>query len=130
MWQCHLIPWDEWMRLGPRGRPIGAMTLASAEHAERIAFLLSPEYRRDWAGRRPPVLVMLPSRYAWPIDRLATDDNGSMLTGGWTVTGDPPAVTVNPSISLKGRWHGWIRGGVITDDCEGRRYDADGLLLP
>lgn len=129
MWQCRLVPWEEWKRLGQRGRPIGAMAFASAEHAERIAFVLSPEYKRDWLGRRPPILVMLPSRCPWPIDRLATDNAGRMLASGWTVTGDPPAVTVHPSINLKGRWHGWIRDGVITDDCEGRRYDADGFLL-
>lgn len=30
----------------------------------------------------------------------------------WTTTGTPPALTVNPSIDT-GRWHGWLRAGVL-----------------
>ena len=38
----------------------------------------------------------------------------------WTRTGDVPNVTVTPSINWFGHYHGWLRDGVLTDDCEGR----------
>ncbi len=41
---------------------------------------------------------------------------------GWKVTGDAPKITVEPSINVVGSYHGWIRDGVITDDCEGRKF--------
>lgn len=41
---------------------------------------------------------------------------------GWDVTGEAPNITVNPSINIIGSYHGWIRNGVITDDCEGRKF--------
>lgn len=46
----------------------------------------------------------------------------------WQTSGEPPNITVNPSINVEGVWHGWIQGGVISDD-PGHRYDADGRLL-
>jgi hypothetical protein len=45
---------------------------------------------------------------------------------GWSVSGDAPRITVEPSINIVGSYHGWIRDGVISDDCEGRRFNADG----
>ncbi len=31
----------------------------------------------------------------------------------WDVTGEPPNITVSPSINVIGIWHGWIRDGVL-----------------
>lgn len=73
-------------------------------------------YNRGWS-------VRLPGLHAFWSKRIASDGKP------WDVNGEPPNVTVSPSINLLGVWHGWIRNGVITDDCEGRRYDADGRLL-
>lgn len=40
----------------------------------------------------------------------------------WSITGEAPNVTVDPSINCVGTYHGWIRDGVISDDCEGRTF--------
>ena len=42
----------------------------------------------------------------------------------WTVEGDWPNVTITPSINCPGYYHGWIRDGQITDDCEGRVFNG------
>lgn len=41
---------------------------------------------------------------------------------GWDVSGEAPKITVSPSINIVGSYHGWIRDGVISDDCEGRKF--------
>jgi len=37
--------------------------------------------------------------------------------GKWTRTGEPPNVTVNPSLNVNegnpGAWHGWLQNGVL-----------------
>lgn len=86
----------------------------------------SPHYLRHNA-HRPPLIVCLPSKhgrfhaYPWCIDEQAHDRSGPH-GDGWTVTGDAPRITMQPSINIVGDYHGWIRDGVITEDCEGRTY--------
>lgn len=41
----------------------------------------------------------------------------------WTITGTAPKFTASPSIASP-RYHGWLRDGVLTPDCEGRIYGA------
>jgi hypothetical protein len=81
---------------------------------------LSPSY---WAERsqRPPLVVRLPGPVDFCIDERAYKD-GQHYGDGWTVTGEGSAMTLSPSINIGGIYHGWIRDGVITDDCEGRVY--------
>jgi hypothetical protein len=43
----------------------------------------------------------------WPIDLLSTESGGR-----WTRTGEPPKVTVTPSIII-GNYHGWLRDGAL-----------------
>lgn len=52
--------------------------------------------------------VMLPDDTVWDIDGPATGG------GRWTRTGDPPVVTVTPSIQSVG-YHGFLTDGVLTD---------------
>lgn len=52
--------------------------------------------------------------------------NHGVHEGGWTVTGEPEALTVTPSINLIGVYHGFLTAGVISDDCETRVYDEEG----
>lgn len=33
----------------------------------------------------------------------------------WNVTGEPPEITVTPSINDPGRWHGFITNGELVD---------------
>lgn len=81
---------------------------------------LSPEYHRDNA-RRPPLIVRFPGRRVFCVDEVVVTDGG-YGTNGWQVSGEVPHITVSPSINLIGDYHGWIRDGVITDDCEGRMF--------
>lgn len=67
-----------------------------------------PEVHRR-AGVRP-MAVVLPGEGG--IHCLHTSPS-SAPADGWTVTGDLPNVTVHPSIDVHGRWHGWLRDGVL-----------------
>lgn len=67
--------------------------------------------------------VRLPGNVIWYMHHPGT--NGCK----WTVTGDPPNVTASPSINFMGIYHGWVQNGVVTDDCEGRRFNADGCRI-
>lgn len=62
--------------------------------------------------------VMLPAGQEWVIYSYASGAPKQK----WQVTGTPPNITVSPSISQVGYYHGFIKGGVITDDCEGRKF--------
>jgi hypothetical protein len=91
--------------------------IGSVWPAERFAdWMLSDEYRAQHAGKRPPYFVQLPSG-PFGIDSPYSDS-----THGWTVTGEPPRFSLSPSINVVGCYHGFIRDGVITDDCEGRTF--------
>lgn len=84
--------------------------------------LLSEEYFQRWRGKRPPLVVRLPNGGEFCIDSRPTG-GGS----GWDVMGEPPNITVHPSIvynkHLPGRgYHGWLQNGVLSDDLEGRTY--------
>jgi hypothetical protein len=81
-------------------------------------FWTSTQYDRDWAGKRPPLVVVLPGGHAHCVDIGGTGNRD-----GWIVTGEPPRITVSPSINVHGIYHGWIKEGVITDDCEGRKFE-------
>ncbi|HET7559244.1 MAG TPA: hypothetical protein VFK80_04730 [Limnochordia bacterium] len=87
---------------------------------------LSAQYERDWQGNRRPLFVMLPSGIATCVDwayfgRFETPDRQ-----GWTVSGEPPNITVHPSILINpdspNGYHGWLRDGILSDDIDGRRY--------
>lgn len=83
---------------------------------------LSPAYLNERRAHRPPLVVELPGNAgAFCIDSRAWRD-GVPYGNGWTVTGEPPRITLSPSININGHYHGWIRDGLITDDCEGRVF--------
>lgn len=75
-----------------------------------------------WAGPDGRSLVMrLPGNGEWTID--GPSQNGP----GWERTGEPPRITVRPSIlsypSTAGPgYHGWLTDGILSDDLEGRIY--------
>ena len=61
----------------------------------------------------------------WNIDRgrlMNSDPDrvGKKPLSQWTRSGEPPNVTANPSINWVGTYHGWLKNGELTDDCEGR----------
>jgi hypothetical protein len=81
--------------------PLGAMwwvdhypaSFDSKLHAER--------------GGGPHLFVKTPGG-PWDID--AKSSNGD----GWTRTGTPPHITAHPSILIEGRYHGWLKDGVLS----------------
>ena len=116
-WTCFMA------RLDQRHQP-GAMWFAEPDDPF-ISQYLSPEYQRDHAGRRAPLMVTLPNREVMCLDICF-----SGKTNGWTVTGTAPNVTVSPSIHAAGRYHGWLRDGVLSDDVEGRTFESRGAVAP
>lgn len=113
---------------------------------------LSPRYWALPEPRRAPIIVRLPNTIDFCVDTSFwrhvkepckhnmpdgtikpvnecpfCDDSGMSRRGeyygdGWTVTGDLPRITVSPSINIVGSYHGWIQNGVISEDCEGRKF--------
>ena len=65
--------------------------------------------------------VRLPDGYVFFSDMESTS-SGNL----WQVSGEPPNVTVRPSINIVGSYHGWITDGVISDDVEGRTFQGIG----
>lgn len=135
-WRCRLIPEpplvktsDDPVVLLRQPRPVpGDVYEVGADEVNEYGghyychgYRLSDEYVRDHLGKRRPLIVCLPNGELFCPDSAYT--NRSPLGPGWTVTGDAPSITVSPSINCIGRYHGWIQNGVITDDCEGRRFD-------
>ena len=127
-WTCHLfdaVSWKMFLTATNGHGDMGALRIGDmcldpdwARHVD----LLSPEYKRDWAGKRDPILVLLPGPPAplwFCVDMRAHDKQGNLLPNGWTVTGEAPRITVTPSIDTSsdlrpGGWHGWIHDAVIT----------------
>lgn len=77
------------------------------EHGPIIQAQVAPEHRD-----KRPVVVVLPNGVPWCI-HAGTSRAGS----GWRVVGEPPRLTVAPSIDMRGggatAWHGWIRDGML-----------------
>lgn len=75
-----------------------------------------------WRGPDGHCYTMcLPGNGEWTID--GPSSNGQ----GWQRTGEPPNITVRPSILSHGsatrkEYHGWVTDGVLSDDLEGRTY--------
>jgi hypothetical protein len=82
----------------------------------------------EWTGPDGKVwAVMLPSGVEWLIYSYAS----GLPKRKWTVTGMPPLIDVSPSIAQQGGpncYHGFIgrphtpAPGIITEDCEGRKF--------
>lgn len=75
---------------------------------------LSDDHKRNRSGR-PTLWIRIPGG-PFCLD-MRTQDGAQ-----WSRTGEPPRITVAPSINEVGVFHGFIRDGLITDDVEGRTY--------
>lgn len=79
-----------------------------------VAIWITPD--TGWVGPDGLSLaVVLPSGEHWTMDCPSRDG------GRWTRTGEPPRVTVRPSIATR-NYHGFLTDGVLSDDLEGRTY--------
>lgn len=72
-----------------------------------------------------PIVVKLPGGTPWCYMQGATNGSGrgDGWRSGWDFSGDPPNVTCSPSIASP-EYHGFLRGGVLTDDLNGRKYPS------
>lgn len=109
---------------GYRPITVGDMWWADPAIDNDHDLLLSPEH----AGKRP-LLVRLPGNVDFAVYG-PTWMAGGPGPSGWRVDGEPPLLLISPSINIGGVYHGYLQNGVISDDCEGRKYDAGGRLLP
>jgi hypothetical protein len=85
-----------------------------------------------WLDEDGELCVILPGGGSeWNVDRgrKYNEQKPSRNLPAWTRTGDLPKVTATPSINAIGTYHGWLRDGVLTDDCEGRTYAESGRLI-
>ena len=120
-WPCRYFPNRAAITEQCGYEPTGAMW--PAEPSWLVPETLAANYIRDWQGKRPALLVMLPCGFPFLIDGRAYDDEkGGYFGDGWVVTGEPPRITVSPSINFKRHYHGFLQHGVISDDCEGRTF--------
>ncbi|MGH2352482.1 MAG: hypothetical protein ACRDI2_23245 [Chloroflexota bacterium] len=131
-WTCRLLtskqfnakdyplrPGDLWFRCEPdvwRARVV-QWRQEGAHRSDSLVLGLSDQYLAGTIDRRPPLLVVLPNRDIFSIDSCI-----SGATRGWEVSGDPPRITISPSINCVGRYHGWLRNGILSDDAEGRTF--------
>jgi hypothetical protein len=67
-------------------------------------------------GRAPCWVVRLPGGgYCWHTNSESTTEG----EGLWNVTGEPPNLTVTPSINVGPEiWHGWITDGQLTPETD------------
>jgi hypothetical protein len=121
MLKCFLVSQDEIIY---RQYEPGAMWFApwyidhlepqlSPEEAHRRCWFISLQYFRKHWKQRPPIVVCCPDERHWVVDQVA--DNGP----GWTVTGDAPLITCQPSIKTGGKYHGYLTHGVFSDSLPG-----------
>jgi hypothetical protein len=86
---------------------------------------LTKHYWENHSQRRGPLVVLLPGPNWFLIDgQCYSTERG--YYDGWKVTGKAPLITVTPSIHIQGRYHGHLKNGVISDDVDERKFDAEG----
>lgn len=92
------------------------------------------DYYHQNNSHRLPLFVVVPTLYLFCLDgQCHSSERG--YYGGWTITGTtesvdgrPMTLTCSPSINIGGTYHGWLGNGILSDDCEGRKYDEHGDL--
>jgi hypothetical protein len=100
------------------------------DHGYPLAWALALTKAFELAGRRP-IAVVLPCGYHLCIDTAywggRWGENPQRV--GWAVqiagpiaAGEKLDVTLSPSVNIGGSYHGWIQGGIISEDVEGRRF--------
>jgi hypothetical protein len=133
-WNCKMVEYiGDWtehkvgdMFWGPNAQEIEAGSPKWEPLLRMFARHLSAYYYENNSNRRC-LFVITPGLVPFCIDGQTW--NAGVHEGGWTVTGQPPEITVHPSINLGGTYHGFLQNGVISDDCEGRVYNEEGYQV-
>jgi hypothetical protein len=66
----------------------------------------------NWKGPDGRCLVLKTPGGDWVIDGPSSSNDGSKGPP-WTRTGEVPMVTASPSIHFPGKFHGWLRNGIL-----------------
>jgi len=121
-WKLRLIeaPPREGFMIGLR---VGDCWFESPISDTHRRYLLAPEH----ADKRP-LVVHMPGQIHFAVYGPEISDRG-IGPKGWKVEGEPPAITLTPSVHCPGVYHGYIIGGVITDDLDHRQYDESGIQI-
>lgn len=130
-WKCKMVEYKgDWIDLkvgdmfwGPSPEELIAQDPKWDTVITTYAQHLSAYYWEHNSGRRP-LFVILPGLIPFCIDGQVWNEGHH--SGGWTVTGEAPSVTVSPSINFGSMYHGFLQDGVISSDCEGRFYNEQG----
>ncbi len=117
-WPCYMVE-----KLKDR-----MFRLASGEIVTWSQLAPGAMWVEKWSDEPDHLVVKLPGGCAgneWDIDkgRLLNAAKAGRSLPAWTRTGDPPNVTVTPSINWVGMYHGHLQNGTLTDDCEGRKLN-------
>jgi hypothetical protein len=112
-WTCRLIPAPQ------TEADYAAVRVGDMWYVDPEVCILAPEHE----GKRP-IVVCMPGPMNFMIHSAEARSRA-----GWTVTGEPPAITMTPSIHTPGVYHGYLTAGVITDDLDGRRYTDAGAVI-
>jgi hypothetical protein len=128
-WPIRLYPTRELARARNGVVPVGAMWWLDPkttvdQWCEWYAPAVAHRYLREHRRVRRPLFVKLPDGSEFCLDLCSSPEIAAGGGEGWSVSGEPPKVTVTPSINIVGRYHGWITDGVITDDVDGRTFPA------
>ncbi len=113
---CRLIEkpeLDENGNIDLSKREVGDMWFLDVPPEEMKERQLSDQYFAQNAHRLP-LVVLLPGKCYFLVDGKCFNGERGYYDG-WTVTGVPPNITVSPSINMVGRYHGFLKNGVIGD---------------
>jgi hypothetical protein len=115
-WQCLLIDSPQLTDHGNielDAREVGDMWFAPVARDKLKGMHLTAHYYAVNANRMP-LMVLLPGRHFFLIDGQCFNQARGYYDS-WIVSGVPPLITVQPSINLEGRYHGYLTAGVIGD---------------
>lgn len=107
--------------------PIGTMFYVpkDCDYNEWPWYLAKPDKLSDYYKQnnfnRQPLFVILPKQTLFVIDGKCWKDGVSY--GGWAVKGEAPNINVSPSINIGGIYHGFLSGGYVGNDVEGRKFE-------
>lgn len=103
-------PEDHWQHNLTRLLTSDSGLLTTLDAAPVGAMWYANWYPVPWLGPDGKCLVVKTPGGDWIVD-------GPSSNGGtpWTRTGTVPKVTASPSIHFPGRYHGWLRDGILTE---------------
>ena len=121
-WRCYMVEYlpacpDFWREANPDNVPI------DLSRPKDFPLKFSDLRPGEMWWQDDDLCVKLPSGSEWNIDvGRRIRESGGQVHAAWSRTGNAPNVTANPSINHVGLYHGWLRDGFLTDDCEGRKF--------